>query len=40
MEDFHLVSEQPLDFGTINIVLKSNKKLRLSEDSIQKIKKL
>ena len=39
MEEFHYISDNPLDLKTINEVIKSNKELQLSEASKQKILK-
>ncbi|NND52072.1 MAG: histidine ammonia-lyase [Flavobacteriaceae bacterium] len=37
MEDYHLIINRPLDLHDINEVIRSNKKLKLSEESKQKI---
>lgn len=37
MEEFHLIKDQPLDLNSINEVIRSNKKLKLSEESKEKV---
>lgn len=37
MEEFHLIKDQPLDLNSINEVIRSNKKLKLSKESKEKV---
>ena len=37
MEEYHLIKDQPLDLNSINEVIRSNKKLKLSEESKKKV---